>query len=1499
MKVEGKDSRLAATLAVLFALVVVAVALPVFAGAANNPAIASFAAENPVATLTVEQGTAQEDLGLPATLEATLAEDGTTVSVPVTWSATYDPNTPGDYTLTATPAGYDLGDVAAPTAKVTVTAVTEDEQVDEDAGIDAQSDEDVDKAYIADWKLDKIEDGTAPFDTSEDSTYMYYKDANGNDENASNKRVRSFDTITYDFTYRTEPYKSGAAYTEGTIYFEFVLPMKAEEAEWNTSSMGWMNDGWKVTTENRTYDFDGDGTDETVSCQVLSGKRVLEGNGKTVIQGSGTLNAIVNVLASQNGRKVNPTFTVWLDGNKAGETDLTSLSSVTANETACTEHNKVEQKTIKANGDNTVTVTAAPRYNVQVKQGSSSGESYTATSYFNFNVGNSYALDMNAGESVYGRAVSYGVTIQLYNNPDRGFKGIEYPSGPITLELELSVDFQPASRNLTDAEKEAVAQDFAPLVLSWGPQSSSSTQYDGRTLTDFGLYYAVFQAPGNKNTNQTAASIALSGSADCYNGGTWTASKSGNTIKLTISDYEIKYPIFPNRPQGYGNATSTYYDYTTGLTNVGCFSAAKIFVVTPFYSNGTSDASKKGEHILDYLGVTAGNFKSTLKDVKLTATSVSGQTLKTVTDNSNQMVTNDDVRTVDIGLLAPGDFNFNVAWTMQTSQPDNRHKDVLGNTDGGSWSQNGQDTLVIGSSVGIGSGFQHNENGFASNRLYAADILCKFDGAAVTLTGGTPYTTSYVTSATNGSNFDVTFLYAVKPDGTNWKSDTEMNAAKIKDLNYYSTVAEARQHGTIVAYLTEYRPKGGVKANLKKYVQGARCIAYVPAKVNNDSNLVGNVYQTCIGGVLWREAEYDAAMKNGGIPTLANKSGSSVTLPAASITQYQQYTKTVYNTDGTISGHTGTYQYGDSLLITAARTKIVKQVAQKDTSGNTKVVYDMDYEQRYADFVLTPSFTDLPAGVSATTNVTITDTLPAGLSYVAGSAYLGGTYVQAEKQGRQGSVTGGKQVEPEISEPDADGNVTLTWFIQNVNTAEGIPHIYYSTEIGTKGVEDTDVKNNQEITGYATVRSTGEKGKCTESAGNKASATIKVSKLKAVAVSKVTEKKLYEPGESRTYVLSVNNNGDSAATDQVVLESLPYKGDSRGSNFTGKLLVTKVEFDTSEFSNASEWECYYTTDTAVRETSSYQYQASDIKAGSSTVTKGGASATVTWKKATVATEAKNNRLTVSGVPDDGTVTAIVWVGTINTKETFTARVTTKTPDSEGGEVASNGLSRGEDETEQRTTVVVRSLSGLPFYDADYNGQRSSKEEILEGVTIKLMKKNTLTRAASQYEVVTDTVTGEEVAVTTAKSTDPDGTSKKYVIEGMNSEGTETINFTVTATATAEGGYIFSGVPSGDFCVQFTAENVTYKAASGRKRTIKFARFLASPVAQGEKTTDSDATPSYTSTSGVTSSTWSLGATLNETGEDSIDMPKTEDMVAASYTSNYHDSGFLTRSAASR
>lgn len=1561
--------RLAALIAAGAAIFAIAAALfvPNAATAEEGAKISSFSADASALSVCVQPGTSLEDAGLPTTLKATLGT-GVEIDVPVRWEGEYDADQEGSYTVTAAPQGYVYEGQDPPLAEIVVSGSAgksdeekeggegEDEEntavpASNDALITTQS-SGTDFGRLTSFKLldknDGITDGQGPFDwvqdsdgndvdssklTGDDAKYndpsnAYYYAAAGNDQNNHNKRVRSFDKISYSFQWATElnDPTDTTVHKEAQICCEFLLPLDSEQAEWDTASMTTMN-SITETTENRTYDFDGSGTieddEKNVSCQVLRGKyRLVSDSGDVIKSGGGYMNdlAYVTVKGMTNDSTVKPVFTAWLEGNCQGSDAITTKTQVTGSDEKCTMHDQVEHITCLPKD---VTVTAAPRYNVQIKTG---GESYVATETFDFAEGNGKALDKNptgyANGKVYGRATSYGVTLQLYNNADRGMKGIELPdtSEGFTFNLKLSTLFEPSKDTgvtLTADQTKAVAADYAPLVLSWGPQgggeqdeNNPTEQQDGRHLTGFGLTYAVFSAPTNGTWKSDIVNKKLnpntytSGSATCYNGGTWNATKANDsdTISVTVKGFEIEYPWFPNTNQGHGGQATTYYNpssgVTSGLKNVGSFSGGKFFIVTPFYSNGKTVTNSSGGDITISQGTyickafgqdnTDGMFKTTVQCTDLKSKSIGGTEFNDPAGtNDTQMNQGDDKVTADVYVTQPGSFDFVTAWSKWIASTDigggiteyncpnnNYHYDVLGNsnTKAGNTTNNGLDALIKGSSVAIGSGFAHDEVGEPNNRLYAADILTKFDSRAVELTGKFAQA-----SWMDAYGWKVTFLVATKKDGTDWTSDAEMNSAKIQDLCYYSSLDDVPSGHKVVAYLSEYRPINNDPSKIKKHVQGLRAMVEAEGTVKTDSELVGNVYQTCIGGIIWRKSAYDAAYANltdeqktsgvdcigtlagyqatrtdsgtAGLPDATNfrsaayrlnddgslykdSKGNTETIYSYNPYLYRTYNKVVYNDDGTTSGHMGSQNYGDSLLVTGAQTNVNISVAQHDSDDNVKQSYRIDQYETNVDYVVSSGFNEMPNGLTSTEDVTVSVTLAKGETYIAGSAYVGGTYKQANIRGRRGSIEGGTQTAPTVG-TDSSGNTTLTWTLASISTANGIPNIYYTTSL------DATLQRGASLRASARIATKGDKRAYALATNNLSEESISITKDSSWAITKVAEQSVIEPGDLMDFDVKTINTGNNAAY-AFVLDGLPYNGDVYGSNFkdktNGTFYVRGVTVNKSVVSDPTKWKCYYTTSIDARGTFSSDYEMKDD--GTISYKQGGKN--ITWTKVNIGANGK------ADIPDKTQATAIVWYGELAKGGTFEANVVCQAPQSEAGDTFINALSTGDSKTTGEGYVVERVISGVPWIDEDEDGLQDSLgetdgEKVLDDTVVVLYKKNTTN---GKYEPVKDK-SGKPVYVT-CKASDKDSETRFTfdrtitVEDDSGNKSQETVNYYITATAKADGKYEFSGMMDGDYAVRFASSTEDPVALSGL-----LAKYTGTLKNEGDDDTlDSDAEPFY-------------------------------------------------------
>ena len=112
------------------------------------------------------------------------------------------------------------------------------------------------------------------------------------------------------------------------------------------------------------------------------------------------------------------------------------------------------------------------------------------------------------------------------------------------------------------------------------------------------------------------------------------------------------------------------------------------------------------------------------------------------------------------------------------------------------------------------------------------------------------------------------------------------------------------------------------------------------------------------------------------------------------------YSKSEYDADGYTGGSAGV-SHGDSCLVVPYVTQITKKPMQTTSSGAEKLSYDMDANQRVADYalhlsVLRTAGESNTEGAQIITDLYLEDTLPQGLTYIPGSAYWGGTRKQPD-----------------------------------------------------------------------------------------------------------------------------------------------------------------------------------------------------------------------------------------------------------------------------------------------------------------------------------------------------------------------------------------------------------------------------------------------------------------------------------------------------------------------
>lgn len=1286
---------------------------------------------------------------------------------------------------------------------------------------------DGDYAYISDLGIEKdqttdsgyaIRTGTAPWDDESE------KGTPGNDTTELDSVVRSFDLVSYTVYFKTKVRENApfAAYQNGKVYFEIILPGTEEQVQFDTDSMGWLSAKKEAEYDIFTSEYEGN------VCQVLKGSFLCEPNDENpaaIGESYQDLTVMLRVLSMKNEEIVQPKFTFWLEGNKIPEEGL-----VTGSEMQCDEHGETEFKTCEGPE---VRVTAAPRYNVQFKICDTRAQYIDG---FDFSSGNDNAQNKDAG-TVYGRLNVIGITLQIQGkSPQHGLRGCELPDGnEITFDVSLENSYRKTDGNIQDT-----GDSYSPLLWSLDGNIKSNSQADGREIT--GAYkFATGGAPLNKGGEDYRS---------CYDGGNWTAVQEGKVLHISVTGYQVNLNQLPYTDANVNSQVHTYYDPTTvnhyWEIQTACFSAGECWIVQPFYNSDE-------QYIADLYG--PGSFTIDINGSNLQMTSESGQTLPKVNDNTNQMNLTDDAPVLTMALEQGGEIDQGINY-----QKYGVIEYGTSLTDG--CFENGKDWIVAGGKLNIQETLKHNTaEGMYTGVAY--DDLIKFDDTFFTLE-----------SVKKGSsagldNMTWKFLYGAKPDRKGWNHqglkpeedgyDTEMMKATADDLIFFSSLQELESSGYVcVAVLWEAR---GVAS-----AQSTNCYIGLEGHVK-ESAIPDKVYMVTHSAKAWnkkdiREAaaqyfskeaaalsdtEYREYAQSTEFPT--REDGKQLSYEKDYLASFwtneyetrdglKTYQKSWYDASGYAGGSAG-LAYADSCLVVSYTTEIQKDTAQQLGNGTgSKRAYDMDSNQRTADYVLKPSVVRT-AGEFHTddarmrTTLYIEDTLPQGLTYIPGSAYVGGTYVQ-RGEGEQGSIQGGTALEPEITH-NQDGSTVLKWTLEDIEVSEeektDFAPIYYSCEIGTIGKEETDVKNNQQLLNKAVIWGSDEqKRDFTPANGNIAELSIQVSKNNAISLSKIADHIFVDVGESIGAVLNVGNNADNSM-DIIAMDSLPYQGDSGGSDFHGICQVKELSISNTEL--LSQLKFYYTDDIGQRGKTSIDCQKEEFRTGD------------LWKELKVDSTTGKAML-----PDEFAPVAIAAVGTLPGQKTLKMHITMYLPDGKSGDYVVNRLTRDELESDARTYLVSRALEGIVWLDQNKNGLYEQSEEKIDGVKVTLMKLKGNGDPQNKDDYVPYQSDGKDCVTETGKQFDlSSGTESSY----------------------AEGRYKFINLPEGTFGVVF------------EDGSFSFYQYTASPENQGDDDTiDSDGIPEYKKEDGT--------ERLEQATISEIIMPSKEEMTSPFYISKHHDLG---------
>lgn len=1134
---------------------------------------------------------------------------------------------------------------------------------------------DTDSASITKLKLTSRLTGTAPFDSDNER---------GDDKDAANDIVRSFDDVIYDYEYTVTPDSTMDYYKRTRVGFRFELPYPKDKVTFDTSQMGWVDQtpGYQPKTTTETVNG--------VQTQVYTCYRLLEptSNNPTVNPGTSAISLAVAVKGAPHGYKFHPTVKTWTAWDAGDPTNTGTHKAMT----------DVPQD---------VTVSAKPSYNLRITQ----GKAYTGIDR-NYD----FSTDKNTVNGSLGtvRGVLTRIPVALdmrWNDRTKGLKGIELPSGDVTFDVEVSNRWRDEG---STQDHEAVAES-QPYLWNFASINGGKTKLNQRPLDNTGAY-------DNYDYADKTSGIAV----------TQTRQKNKSVFHIKFSDLDLNPDTFPQKAyiSKKESACSTQFMSADCKTmQVAELSAGYLYTVTPTTIQGKKAAEYYGKSV---------TLQQDVQDISLKAKSITGYPLDTVPDNSNQSMTDDDKRGFSVNLRLPGSFIGLVFYGCIPATDEEKSLWLKSGTDCAGWSANdawhGTDSTTQGASQRVRGGFDYSYNTVGqlpvmSLNLYKWDdkVLEVPDNMQTVLPNG-KWMDSAGYQKEYGDSIPNTLMYAVKKDGTGWKDDDEQRKAGFDDLDYYPSKAEAEKHGTIVGILVEGRGAADDGSQNRYFSAG------FDLKVKPDAK-IGSVAQLTGVAATWRR---DALQNLSGLDSdnstfkewqdwASRQDPLSVyrkIKPAKTdIYDSKPYQKANYDDEhGYLGGETADWNRGDSLYIVGEKPVISKVTAQADDSGkSSKRIYDLDKEQRIVDWNLTASSTTGQNSTSGTytTDYYIIDTLPKGLTYIPGSAYAGGTY--KENTPEQGTVNGGRKTEPTITKND-DGSATLYWRLNGMKADGTVQHIYYSTRIGDESDPDNDVKNNDSFTNTVSIKTKRNGSEPSKPKGSIAEYTVRVSRTHSSSLATRADPLLNEVERPLGFRNMLGNFSTSEKTDPYAVDVMPYKGDGSLSGYHGSYTLTGLKASGVNGASLTNMHVYFTNDVKWRGVSAEKITLQQVQS---------------W------TEAKIDKTTGKVAIPDGYDKPVAWAFTsdklpANARYDFTLDI--RPTGNKASDVYANRWADGDNKVDALTQVVERKVNGVAWFDNNHNGVREDTDTLLPDVTVTLIdaKGNTVTGMDGKpCETVTD------------------------------------------------------------------------------------------------------------------------------------------------------------------
>lgn len=989
-----------------------------------------------------------------------------------------------------------------------------------------------------------------------------------------------------------------------------------------------------------------------------------------------------------------------------------------------------------------VTVTTAPMYNIVLKK--RNNETLTVAPY-NFNQAsnsnqNRYHYKDNANGyddyKVNGYRCTYGFALEVRKNSG-GIKGVEIPnaSEDFTFDIDLSnATLQPADSKKNPID--LIKNGFGPLLFYVGPNEPG-----GGTVTE--LPYT---------SESTDPKLAGKG---CYNSGNINVTQDRTTLHVKIKDFAIDASKYPQTSGDTSDKAISFWEDINKIRE-GIFSAYQFQVVYPY-------TNEKGENLQEKLGDGTINVRAEVKNIS--AVSDTGTTVTSETTLEDNYQTN----------------SWSVASGNKRSQLifySKKDKIQEGYVPTQIW-KDGDVAAVGAQDLAFTVGYHQNNASDASNKAdfpVAIEQFVLFDRSAVT----DVRFNEWKQLETNDNGYECMVKYAVRKTGR--MDNDSMRTAELSDFDFYDEPQE-NCDGVLVKY------RG---MNLNSEATEMNLYAQFNAKVSSNNNVARNVYMITAFTNIWTVSDFkdkilsdmnksslnDVTRKNlsgWGIKQNINElglvNGQAPKLPK--LDNRRDYTVPTYINGAYSVGdkHNYSVNWADALYIVPYTTTVAKTVAQIDENGNPMQLYNIGLGQKYVDYKISGSIkyeTDVNPNEGDTTTVYLEDTIPAGLNYIEGSAYWGGTYTS--NYPKKGSVEGGTPVTPIVTTNDK-GLKVLKWEIPNVPLQNGaLPTLYYSCKI------DKDVAANTSLKNTVTIQTTEDKRTISAEAYNTSDATISVTKSNEFYIVKRGGASL-ELNDKSYYELVAANTSSADKRDLWMFDTMPYTNDGKSTKIDGNYIITSFTMDAEEVDHAEDMEIWYTSEKRYIGKTAKEIDPKEV-----TESNG-------WHKAE-ASGHESDTITFTG---DGFIGG--WPTVIAYKDANLERNTSAIFRIEYEAIAAaenddfvnewSTMANGEKLwSRTETDIYDRTIEGTVWFDKDKDGIIDDDEKKLEGVKVTLyVEKN---GKYEPYEAYTETLDGKEQKSPSTILTDKNGHYKfrglpegKYQIRFESSDGTPLGNYDVT------------------------------------------------------------------------------------------------------------------------